>query len=387
MHVLAIGLDEKVLDKNSAVARRAVWYGGVLDSYTVVTPAALKRTVALAGNVTAIAARRGNKIISLLRLYRQASAVLRGRPVDVITVQDTCYLALIAWRLVKKYRKGFEIQVHGFEKFSGWRRFLARYVLRRANAVRVVSQRLKRQVMEDFGVAEDKITVVPIYTNTAAFTGLLRSPADCGVARNDNAFIFLTIGRLVPVKNIAMQIDAVRKLESLSLRRQGSKVEKNIELWIVGDGPERKKLEVRSSLSLKLRTINKKLEIEEKVKFFGWQKDTDSFYAQADAFVLSSNSEGWGMAVVEAAAYGLPIIMTDVGLAGEVIKDGESGLIIPVGDQQALEQAMARLVGDEGLSKKLGEGARAASEQLPNFQQTLNLYKQSWRKAAAVLNA
>jgi len=91
------------------------------------------------------------------------------------------------------------------------------------------------------------------------------------------------------------------------------------ELWIVGDGKQRQALkhEVETRLIAS-------------VKFQGWQDDLDKFYNQADAFLLTSNSEGWGMVVVEAASFGLPIIMTDVGLAGEVIKDGESGIVIPV---------------------------------------------------------
>ena len=73
--------------------------------------------------------------------------------------------------------------------------------------------------------------------------------------------------------------------------------------------------------------------------------------------------------------------MTDVGLAGEVIKNNESGLVIPVGDQGELEKAMVRLMEDEGLRKKLGEGARGAVNKLPSKQEILELYKQSWHKA------
>jgi len=97
--------------------------------------------------------------------------------------------------------------------------------------------------------------------------------------------------------------------------------------------------------------------------------------------LLTSNYEGWGIVVVEAAAYGLPIIMTDVGCAGELIKNGESGIIIPVVDQKELEKEMIRLVDDTELREKLGRGAKQAIKKLPTKEETLKLYKKSWEKA------
>ena len=124
-----------------------------------------------------------------------------------------------------------------------------------------------------------------------------------------------------------------------------------------------------------------KLKLENNVKLLGWQNNPDKFYSQADAFLLTSNYEGWGMAVVEAANYGLPIIMTDVGCAGEFIKDGESGIVIPVNDQAKLEEAMLRIINDDNLRKELIEGAFSAIKNLPNKEETMALYKQSWEKA------
>ena len=84
------------------------------------------------------------------------------------------------------------------------------------------------------------------------------------------------------------------------------------------------------------------------------------------------------MVVVEAAYYRLPIIMTDVGCAGEVIKDGNSGIIIPVGDEDALVRAMERILSDQELRKSLGDSAHEAVQNLPSKEQTMELYKKSW---------
>jgi len=87
------------------------------------------------------------------------------------------------------------------------------------------------------------------------------------------------------------------------------------------------------------------------------------------------------MAIVEAANHGLPIIMTDVGCAGELIENEKSGLIIPVDNQIKLEEAMVRIIKDDSLRKKLAEGALSAVKKLPSKEETLALYKQSWEKA------
>ncbi|PIT95637.1 hypothetical protein COT96_00110, partial [Candidatus Falkowbacteria bacterium CG10_big_fil_rev_8_21_14_0_10_38_22] len=192
---------------------------------------------------------------------------------------------------------------------------MAKFIVPRADAIRTVSQRLKKQLIEEFGVAEGKITVVPIYVESRIKNYELR------IKNNSEKFIFLTVGRLVPVKNINLQIEVMEEIvESLKLKVKSLR----IELWIVGSGPERKNYELRIT----------NYELGKNIKLLGRKDNLDEYYNSADAFLLTSNSEGWGLSVIEAAAHGLPIIMTDVGLAGEVIKNNESGLVIPVGDKE-----------------------------------------------------
>jgi len=340
-----------LLEKNSHLARRVVGYGEIVDKYIVLVPTPKDEEKVLSNKVKVYGVGGRGKILKFLRVFNLAKKLLQGEDYDLITVQDQYYLAWLAWKLARQFKIGLEIQVHGFEKFFGWRKMIAKFVIPRADAIRVVSQRLKKQMIDDFGVKEEKITVVPIYVERISHIAYRTSP--------DGKFIFLTVSRLVPVKNIEMQIRAFKNLE---LRF------KNIELWIAGEGELREKLEVE--------THN-----HASVRFFGWQNDLGKFYSQADAFLLTSNYEGWGMVIIEAASFGLPIIMTDVGCAGEVIKDGESGIVIPVGGQKELEAAMRKIIEDEDLRQKLGEGAKKAVEELPSRGETLKLYLESWRKA------
>ena len=358
MKILNLSLDKSILDKNSKTSRRIVEYGDLADRYIVVVPDKDYKEIRLSEKVFVYGSGGGNKIFQLINVYRTAKKLLRRGEFDVVTVQDQYYLALVGRILAKKFKIGLELQIHGFEKYSGLRKIIADFAIPRASAIKCVSQRLKRQLMRDFGVKEEKITVAPIYSKSIKF---IKSKV-YKVDSENNKFIFLTVGRLVPVKNVGLQIGAMA---------EAVKKYPNVELWIVGDGPEKSNLKSKIS----------KLKLENNIKLLGWQNNPEEFYSQADAFLLTSDYEGWGMVAVEAANYGLPIIMTNVGCAGELIKDGESGIVIPVNDQAKLEEAMSRIIKDDSLRKKLAEGALSAIKNLPSKEETLSLYKQSWEKA------
>ena len=357
MKILNLSLDKSILDKNSKLAKRVVEYADLIDGVAFIAPDKDHKEVKLSEKVFAYGSGGSNKIYQLINVYKVAKKLLRRENFEIITVQDQYYLALIGLFLARKFKVGLELQIHGFEKYSGLRKKIAKFVIPRAGAIRCVSQRLKKQLMNEFGADEKKITVVPVYVNIKNAGLETLKPK-----QSSDKFIFLTVGRLAPVKNISLQIRAMAEVV---------KKYPNVELWIAGDGAERKKLENEAI----------KLGIKDRVKFLGWQNNPGEFYSQADAFLLTSNYEGWGMAVVESASYGLPIVMTDVGCAGELIENEKSGLVIPVNDQAKLEEAMIRLINDDNLRKNLVEGACLAVKNLPSKEETMTLYKESWEKA------
>ena len=81
-------------------------------------------------------------------------------------------------------------------------------------------------------------------------------------------------------------------------------------------------------------------------------------YRRADVFCLPTRADCLGIAFAEAGALGVPAVATDVGGVGEVVRDGESGLLVPVDDAVGLADAIDRLAADPGLRRRLGEGAR-----------------------------
>lgn len=364
MRVLSLGLDNSILDKDSSLFRRAEKIGRDLEKYFIIVPNKTNKALNIASNIMAIGT-SGSKFFALLKIYHRAKKLIKNEKIDIITVQDPYYLAFVGYLLARKYKIALEIQIHGFEKFEGIRKLIAKNIIRKADSVRAVSERLKKKLINQFQVNENKIIVIPIYVDLGSKNYGLR---DYNI---ENKFVFLTVSRFVPVKNIELQLEALRDL----VKKNG-----NIELWLVGDGAEKE--------NYKFQITNYKL--DKYVRFFGWVNDRDeldNIYQSADCFLLTSNSEGWGMAVVDAMKYSLPIIMTDVGLAGEVVINNESGLVIPVCDKEALVENMKKIMINEDLREKLGKNARLALNNLPTEEETYKLYKQSWELAVNNANA
>ena len=141
-------------------------------------------------------------------------------------------------------------------------------------------------------------------------------------------------------------------------------------LIIVGDGSERESLELKA----------KSYKLQANVKFEGWQNDTVPYYKGADIFLLTSWYEGWGMSAVEAMRYGAAVVMADVGLAGEVVEDGKTGLIVPVGDKNALVGAILRLLEDEELRRSLIKEVAKKVQELPYAEMYYQRMVESWQK-------
>jgi glycosyltransferase involved in cell wall biosynthesis len=103
------------------------------------------------------------------------------------------------------------------------------------------------------------------------------------------------------------------------------------------------------------------------------REERDHLLAASDVLVLPSHHEGVPMAILEAMAYGLPVIATPVGGIPDVVRDGREGLLVEVGNRVALTTALARMVAEPALRMFLGQGARATAESLDvtNYGQRL----------------
>jgi glycosyltransferase involved in cell wall biosynthesis len=118
---------------------------------------------------------------------------------------------------------------------------------------------------------------------------------------------------------------------------------------LVGDGPELPEV----AASVEARGLASRVEL------LGAREDVAGVLGRSDIFVLSSLSEGFPVSILEAMAAGLPVVATAVGGVAEAVVDGETGLLVPAADPDALAEALDRLVADPGLQRRYGEAGRA----------------------------
>ena len=119
-----------------------------------------------------------------------------------------------------------------------------------------------------------------------------------------------------------------------------------------------------------LRQQIRALRLDERVRLLGEVDATtlSSCYAQADLFILASHHEGYGMALGEALAHALPVLSTRAGAIPETVPE-QAGMLVPPGDSRALADALARLLKEPELRRRLAIGAAAARASLPDWEQ------------------
>jgi len=157
------------------------------------------------------------------------------------------------------------------------------------------------------------------------------------------------VGRLIGVKGVEILISALKDLK------------KDFKVIIVGDGPDRKKLE----------NLVKEYNLENRVIFTGWRNDVPAILAASDIFVLPSYSEGLPIALLEAMAAGKACVVTDIGLPVENRKDA---LVVKAGDAEELRKALEELIENEELRKKLGEEAKKKAMREFSWDRAAEIY-------------
>jgi glycosyltransferase involved in cell wall biosynthesis len=155
--------------------------------------------------------------------------------------------------------------------------------------------------------------------------------------------VVLCVGRLSREKG---HRDLIAALARLKTRHRVAP----FRLVVAGDGPERNALQ----------SLAQRAGIADAIRWLGYIENAERLYGGADAAVLPSHSEGSPVALLEAAAYGLPIVATAVGGVPEILEDGESGLLVPPRDPDALAAALYVIVADRTTAARLGRNAHAA---------------------------
>lgn len=221
-------------------------------------------------------------------------------------------------------------------------RWLFRWSLARTERVAMVGGQVHARYLESGLVPAERAVLVRNGIPVQRFDD--RSPARRAAARAalglpEAALVIGCIGRLVALKNHRLLLDLVP-----ALRRQHPA----LRVVIVGDG------ELAAPLQEQVRSLG----IADAVILAGPRSDVDSLLPAFDIFALPSLTEGLSIALLEACASGLAIVATAVGGNPEIVRDGETGLLVAPADAEALRDALLRLAADPGARERLGAAAR-----------------------------
>ncbi len=147
----------------------------------------------------------------------------------------------------------------------------------------------------------------------------------------------------------------------------------NIRCLIVGEAPRKRYLQ-------RLLHLAERLSVRDRLTLVGMQDDVAPFLHAMDLFVLPSHTEGLPITILEAMAAGRPVVATAVGGIPEVVRDGETGILVPERDPRQLADAVLRLLETPGLAKAMGEAGRKRIEEAFTVErearQTSLLYRQ-----------
>ena len=222
-----------------------------------------------------------------------------------------------------------------------------------SDALTTVSRYIVDRTKESFGINKD-IKVIPNFVDVDRF-----KPDQDGCDRSEFATpeekILIHMSNYRPVKNTA---DVIKIFHAVN-RRLPSK------LILVGDGPD----------APKILAMAKEMGLGERVIFLGGQDMVESVLCKADLFLLPSSSEAFGLAALEAMASSVPVVGSIVGGLPELVADGETGYLEPIGDVGAMARRSIEILTNNELHKKMSLKARNIAVEKFNADKIVDEYR------------
>ena len=222
--------------------------------------------------------------------------------------------------------------------FTMIERLLAMFTCR----IVVISPLQYRELCHQIKIAPSrKFSIIPLgfdlgqFLNAEDHSGELRRELQI----SENELLVGIVGRLTAIKNHALfLISAALVLKEIT----------NIRFVIVGDG----------ELATKLKGLAEDLQIQDKVIFLGWSDDMPAIYADLDLVALTSLNEGTPVTLIEAMACEKAVVATAVGGVPDIVLDGETGILVPSGDEERFAAAMIELLEEPCKRRIFGERGR-----------------------------
>ncbi|MGD2044607.1 MAG: N-acetyl-alpha-D-glucosaminyl L-malate synthase BshA [Gemmatimonadota bacterium] len=239
---------------------------------------------------------------------------------------------------------------------------ITRFSILKSDGLSAVSEFLKEETVRDFAVPAERIEVIPNFVDTR-FWRPGREPCHRSKLAPGGEKIVMHVSNYRPVKRAQDIVGVFAKIrESVAAQ-----------LVLVGDGPDRPR-------ALALAT---ELGVRDHVLFLGRHAAVEELLPCADLFLLPSESESFGLAALEAMASGAPVVASNAGGLPEVIEDGETGFMLPVGDIDGMAAAGVRILCDDALRKRMSAAGRGLAEERFSIGKIVPRYEALYERVLA----
>lgn len=373
MKILMLSIDKGLLGKNPMgdVIERHKKYGEFCEQLDIVVFSKVHyEKQKLSNNVFVYSTNSLTRYNFFFDAYKIGKKLFKENYYQLII--GDFFSGLSAWWLKKKFKSKLLLTLHGdfWHNKAGlqslWHNyfllFFNKILLKKVDSLRVVSNSLKNKLIK-MGVNPEKVWVIPVavdWQKINQFDPQIKKE----IENNFPGKIILFIGRLDAVKNLSWFLDVFKKVAEQYI---GS-----VKLVIAGQGVEEK------NLNAKVQQLN----IEDRVKFVGQipHNELPNYLAACNILVLPSLSESFGKVLIEAGAAGKPVVATMTTGAKEIVENGVTGFLTPIGDAEAMAEAILKLLNNTDLAEKMGAQAKEYIKQ--NFDGNVNLQKikEMWSK-------
>ena len=236
---------------------------------------------------------------------------------------------------------------------------ITRFSILRSRGLTAVSEFLKEETVEHFGVPGDRIRVIPNFIDTDRFRRD-REPCHRATLAPDDEKVVMHVSNFRALKRVTDVVEIFARIAGSVPAR----------LVFVGDGPERPRAQERA----------RELGVEERTVFVGKHSSVGELLACADLFLLPSESESFGLAALEAMACGCPVVASRAGGLPEVVRDGEGGYLFPVGSVEEMAEAGKELLADEEHWEEQSARARRVAVERFSVERVVPAYEAYYRE-------
>lgn len=302
----------------------------------------------------------GQKSFFSLSLVSRIAEIIQKENIDLVHARSRVP-GWLAWLAARKTGVPFITTCHGY-----YSHHLMSYVMGWGKRVIVPSQVIARHMIQDFGVAPERIVLIPRGVDLSHFT----FDADKYEKPAPQTFRILNLGRFSPIKG---QVEFLRSIHEL--KQRGIPVE----AWLVGSEGVGK-----TKYTNQIQQTIHQLGLEKIVKLPGTRRDVPELLKEADVLVLSSLvPESFGRVLIEAGASGVACVATELGGALEIIENGKDGLLVPPRDEKAMADGIAYFLLHRDRAKEMASRFREKIVQKYSLDQMVDKTIQVYHETKA----